>query len=257
MPKRILTLNNSGRNIQDILPVKVVDENHNRILQGQHSDRFVDSHDGERKVRKNFFPYKLMEILSSPFFADCIHWKCGGRAFLISDTETFLQKYASVNPLKEVLRKKSFTRKLNRWGFKKDFTKGPNYGVYSHKYFIRDNPQLCELMECKQSPGSFKDTPIHHIGSPEGTPRPVILSREVGKVPAMKPFESVFNFRAGGQPFTNPMVYNDGGWNPYVVLPPHTEGPYKPSSNCPELAAVDYLIQERFKRIRELNYMNM
>ena len=104
----------------------------------------------EKRVRKNFFPYKLIEMLSSPFFSDCIGWVCEGKAFLIFDPDKFSEKYASFYRRKTISRKESFARKLNRWGFKMELTKGPHCSSYSHPFFIRNEPWLCEKMSCNK-----------------------------------------------------------------------------------------------------------
>ena len=122
-------------------------------------------------VRKNFFPYKLMNILSSPLFADCITWNHDGTAFMFLDHDKFAQTYqtmvaldksdsapapapvqkSSLSPLSSMSSKRStFRRKLNRWGFKMHLKRDANFGMYSHKYFRRDSPKLCEKMTCEK-----------------------------------------------------------------------------------------------------------
>lgn len=272
MPFKIVPLKNFGihevnssselerdtRNINDILPVQDISANRNRIVRDQHSESFVDP-SGKRKVRKNFFPHKLMEILESPFFADCITWRCAGKAFFISDSETFLKKYALItDPLKEALREKSFTRKLNRWGFKKEFTKGPNYGVYSHKYFVRDNPQLCELMACGPSTSSSNGISSEHlIGSRERISNTSIVPREYVRFAAVTSPESILNNRASAQAFTHPRVYDDERGTSHYVLAADMKDPvYSPNPDWLELVVIDNLIQEKLMRIRALQMKN-
>lgn len=97
------------------------------------------------------FPNKLMEILSSPFFADCISWREDGKAFFFKDREEFTKKLTSIDTKKKPKKKNSFTRKLNRWGFRMQWKKGPDYGMYSHELFQRDKPWLCNRMVCEKS----------------------------------------------------------------------------------------------------------
>lgn len=104
----------------------------------------------KKKVRKNFFPYKLMQIITSPDFSDCISWENEGKAFFIANLDKLVEKYATIYEKKSTTKKESFTRKLNRWGFKVESTKGPNCGLYFNEFFQRDKPWLCELMVCRR-----------------------------------------------------------------------------------------------------------
>ena len=97
-------------------------------------------------LRKNFFPYNLLDMLSSDYFADCLRWRDDGEAFLFLDKDKLADKLEKINPRERKYKKRSFLRKLNRWGFKMDKRKGPNYGMYSHSLFKRDMPWLCEKM---------------------------------------------------------------------------------------------------------------
>ena len=106
--------------------------------------------------RKNFFPFKLMEMLSSPSFADCVRWTEDGKAFFFQDREKFTQMNVSMNSRKKTGKKNSFTRKLNRWGFRMELKKKSNYGMYSHELFQRDKPWLCTMMVCEKSVNSPK-----------------------------------------------------------------------------------------------------
>ena len=135
------------------------------LQQTTNMDSLVSS---STNVRKNFFPYKLMNILSSPLFADCITWKHDGTAFIFLDHDKFAQKYQTIfapdknddkndtaaapaSSSSSLSSKRStFRRKLNRWGFKMHLKRDANYGMYSHKYFRRDSPKLCEKMTCEK-----------------------------------------------------------------------------------------------------------
>ena len=94
----------------------------------------------EKRVRKNFFPKRLMEMLSSPFFSDCAAWTSEETAFFIMDPEKLMEKHSSFYKCKHSQIKKSLTRKLNRWGFKMDLARGPKCGSYSHPLFRKDKP---------------------------------------------------------------------------------------------------------------------
>lgn len=109
----------------------------------------LNKQDIETKA-KRFFPLKLMIMLSSPFYADCVSWCEGGKAFSITDVDKLAEKTSSYNTHIGVNKTKSFARKLNRWGFKMDLIKGPNCGNYSHPLFRKDQPWLCEKMTCNK-----------------------------------------------------------------------------------------------------------
>ena len=111
-------------------------------------------------LRKNFFPYKLMDMLSSDYFTDCLRWREDGEAFFFLDQNKLADKLEKINPRRTKYGKRSFLRKLNRWGFKMDRQKGPTYGMYSHSLFRRDMPWLCEKMTCEKSDDHLvMDTP--------------------------------------------------------------------------------------------------
>ena len=99
-----------------------------------------------KKLRKNFFPHKLMDILTSTLFEDCISWDYEGKSFAITDMENFA---ARSNISNATFRKESFARKLNRWGFR--MKKNDGNAFYSHPLFRRDEPWLCERMRCSGS----------------------------------------------------------------------------------------------------------
>jgi len=101
----------------------------------------------EKKMRKNFFPFMLWDILSINHYYDVVSWTRDGKAFVIKDVRRFsgeilthhFYKTGSIN---------SFIRKLNRWGFKMAAT-GKNTGAYMHALFVRDEPWICIGMKCK------------------------------------------------------------------------------------------------------------
>ena len=76
-----------------------------------------------------------------------IVWSADGKSFIITSprvfVDTVLPKYFKQTKFA------SFTRKLNRWGFKR-ITKGPNAGAYFHRLFQKDKPKLCLKMVCQK-----------------------------------------------------------------------------------------------------------
>lgn len=138
------TINQTSRNIS--LSTSSTELSDERIFK---NDGYVRP--GETKIRKNFFPHKLMQILSSADYEDCISWREDGKAFYFVDREKFIKKISSDNPKNKEYKNKSFTRKLNRWGFRMHGKKGPDHGMYSHILFQRDKPWLCTMMVAEKS----------------------------------------------------------------------------------------------------------
>ena len=118
---------------------------------------------------KEIFPRRLFRILSDKSISDIITWLPHGNAFVILKTdklaETVLPKYfpescASAQQLSraknssssksQTCKYPSFTRKLNRWGFRQ-VTRGPDSGAFHHKFFNREEPDNCLKMVCQRS----------------------------------------------------------------------------------------------------------
>lgn len=101
------------------------------------------------------FPQKLMDMLADPESHDSVAWLPHGRAFVITDREKFsdvvLPKYFRKTKYA------SFTRKLNRWNFKR-VPKGPDAGAYYHEFFQRDKEAMCIQMYCKNDRFKFATT---------------------------------------------------------------------------------------------------
>ena len=115
---------------------------------------------------KEIFPQRLMHILSQAAISDIITWLSHGRAFVIIRpgdlAEKILPRYfpESCSSPSKALKKNgnkpssckypSFTRKLNRWGFRL-LSRGPDAGAFHHQLFRRDEPDLCLRMVCQRS----------------------------------------------------------------------------------------------------------
>ena len=96
--------------------------------------------------RRLTFPEKLMHLLSMPECQHGMSWLPEGKAFVIHPLpflRYLLPRYFDTTKFE------SFTRKLNRWGFKRVL---PGYGepgmsfAYYHRFFQRDYPELCRGM---------------------------------------------------------------------------------------------------------------
>lgn len=101
-----------------------------------------------RKLRKNFFPHKLMEMLSNPCFTESVRWIHHGKSFVITNQALFVQEVLQ-NCFDRNVKIEGFTRKLNRWGFRM-ITRGSECGAYFNPLFLRDQQDLCEMMVCKK-----------------------------------------------------------------------------------------------------------
>jgi len=101
------------------------------------------------KERKKVFPEVLHDLLTfaseDSSVANIVMWLPSGAAFVIFEPQKFeqlvLPKFFPQS------RYASFTRKLNRWGFRQ-ISKGPDRGAFHHDLFRRDSPQMCLQMTC-------------------------------------------------------------------------------------------------------------
>merc|ERR1711933_701562 len=87
------------------------------------------------------FPQKLMELLSCDEVNEYVAWVPKGDAFMIFNESSFVENVLSRFFMKKT-KFRSFKGKLYRWGFRR-VIKGNTSGAYYHKYFLRDNPDLC------------------------------------------------------------------------------------------------------------------
>lgn len=106
----------------------------------------------KKKKEMLTFPQVLHKILSITEYQAIVHWLDDGRSFIIEDKRRFaleiLPKYFESSLFH------SFTRKLNRWGFKRANSRS-NFQelMFESKFFIRDDPELCLRMRCKPREG--------------------------------------------------------------------------------------------------------
>lgn len=118
-----------------------------------------DDEDAKRKTRihassREIFPQRLFQILSDSSLSDVISWLPHGRSFVIIRPDVFSERvlplYFPSNDSRTSTKYPSFTRKLNRWGFRQA-TRGPDTGAFHHPLFRRDQPQVCLDMVCQKS----------------------------------------------------------------------------------------------------------
>ncbi|VEU36875.1 unnamed protein product [Pseudo-nitzschia multistriata] len=104
--------------------------------------------------KKEIFPQKLIEILADDSVSDIVSWLAHGRSFVILRPDLFceqvLPRYLPPADSRGSTKYPSFTRKLNRWGFRQA-TRGADTGAFHHPFFRRDQPELCAKMVCQKS----------------------------------------------------------------------------------------------------------
>ena len=123
------------------------------------------------------FPQRLMEILDDESNHEAISWLPHGKAFIVRKRDLFasavMPKYFSrktKNISKYSSLYSSFTRKLNRWCFRR-VSSGPELGAYYHEFFLRDKPHLTTQMFCKNdrtmlAMASVAESPAHAVAQP-------------------------------------------------------------------------------------------
>lgn len=110
---------------------------------------------------KATFPMRLHAILADTTIRDIISWLPKGNSFVILRPEAFttcvLPRYfPSEASSKGGYKYPSFTRKLNRWGFRQ-ISRGADAGAFYHELFCRDEPEACRRIVCKKSRNAHKE----------------------------------------------------------------------------------------------------
>jgi hypothetical protein len=126
------------------------------------------------------FPLRLHALLADPTVRDVISWLPYGRSFIVLRPDVFANRVlprhfapegASGHHAKVAAgaasttdaggagahKYPSFTRKLNRWGFRQ-ISRGPYAGAFCHDLFQRDDPGLCRGMVCQKSRKAFSSS---------------------------------------------------------------------------------------------------
>ncbi|KAL3789201.1 hypothetical protein ACHAW5_007473 [Stephanodiscus triporus] len=94
------------------------------------------------------FPQKLMMALSDPNSSDILTWLPHGNGFVIHQKRRFALEVMPRHfggRASGIAKFTSFTRKLNRWGFKR-VAKGKEMGAYYHDEFRRGDADACAAM---------------------------------------------------------------------------------------------------------------
>ncbi len=101
--------------------------------------------------RVKTFPEVLMDILSNPENEHIAGWLQHGKSFAIHNSTLFSSQVLPKFFRRVIFR--SFIRKLNRWGFRSTKRSVSGFAsTFEHKYFRRDEPELCAKMYCKSNP---------------------------------------------------------------------------------------------------------
>ena len=106
---------------------------------------------------KETFPMRLHALLADSSVRDVVSWLPHGNSFVILRPDEFalrvLPRYFSPegsSNSSHVHKYPSFTRKLNRWGFRQ-IARGADAGAFCHELFRRDTPERCRDMVCQKS----------------------------------------------------------------------------------------------------------
>lgn len=110
----------------------------------------LNQEDKSKEIANGTFPQKLIHILSDSKLSNSIRWTRDGKSFEILDSGTFIRDI--IPCYFTTIRSKSynissFQRKLRNWGFEKFLGRNPPRIIFSHPYFLRDDPLMCLQME--------------------------------------------------------------------------------------------------------------
>lgn len=148
------------------------------IVQQETKPTNSSSRASSSKGEKEVFPMRLHALLADPDVRDVISWLPHGNSFVVLRPDVFatrvLPQYfnsevsikakvssnssvTSTGSKPQVHKYPSFTRKLNRWGFRQ-ISRGADAGAFCHELFKRDEPELCRGMVCQKSRKSSKSS---------------------------------------------------------------------------------------------------
>ena len=99
------------------------------------------------KRSQESFPWKVHDMLRQVKLNNQEHivsWDFNGRALKVHDPQAFASEILPAYFLHST-KWESFQRQLNLYGFTR-ISRGPQKGMYLHKYFVRDNRSLCRLI---------------------------------------------------------------------------------------------------------------
>mmetsp|Transcript_246 Transcript_246/g.576 ORF Transcript_246/g.576 Transcript_246/m.576 type:complete len:343 (-) Transcript_246:120-1148(-) len=116
-------------------------------------DKAMPNTYNSNQKRAKTFPDILMDILANPDYTHIVGWLPGGKSFAIHSQSEFSSQILPKYFRRVIFR--SFVRKLNRWGFRSVRRSISGFeSTFEHKYFCRDEPEICAKMYCKSNPTS-------------------------------------------------------------------------------------------------------
>lgn len=230
----------------------------------------ADDMKSERSKHRQIFPQRLMDILNDSSISEIITWLPHGNSFVIIKptifTDTILPSYFPESCVEKKLQKisnssackyPSFTRKLNRWGFRQ-VCRGTDAGAFHHKLFHRDKPEMCLQMVCQRSrrrknekDAEEERSPSSDAGSVEPSPDSQSLTETASTISNTKRklLDSKGTFITDSESDTSSTLRNDvkslppkkrkhcGNTNaicdPRPITPPRTHCASNPSLQCP------------------------
>jgi hypothetical protein len=107
--------------------------------------------------RKMNFAEKLYAILADKHLDNIIMWLPSGKSFCILDKERFTNEVLPTY-FREV-KFESFSRRINRWGFRKMYTTGLKQVTYTHDLFQKDRFDLLKKMNGKPGQAASSEAP--------------------------------------------------------------------------------------------------
>jgi hypothetical protein len=103
------------------------------------------------------FAENLYVILADKHLDNIIMWLPSGKSFCILDKERFTKKVLPTY-FREV-KFESFSRRINRWGFRKMYTTGLKQVTYAHDPFQKDRIDLLKVMNGKPGQAAPNEAP--------------------------------------------------------------------------------------------------
>jgi len=162
-----------------------------------------------------------MEILNDDANSDVLRWMPCGTQFTITNYRKFVSE-GRMEQLFHIRHMSSFVRKLNRWGFTREFVAG-NLDIFRHPSFRRDRPDLCRTSMRNVIPAKRKQK------APPPPPTPPSYATNANRsitVPAQQRLTTTASHNhstSEQQQQQQVMVYHHFYATPRVLLSDHSE----------------------------------
>lgn len=172
--ERTSALQNFGVNATNIVRYPPVHHNNTSLQRLSTAESYLDpplsnkaraplaiakahSKNDTRSMTKHF-PSKLHEILSREDHQSYIAWSHSGKEWRVLKPNTFAKNI--IPQYFQHDQYNSFMRQVNAWGFTR-INFGPTTNYYTHEFFVRDRPDLCQQMRRQQRSSQGKATGAH------------------------------------------------------------------------------------------------